>query len=384
MREFIRELIDKLNYYTDLYNQGKPEITDRQWDKLYFELQDLESHSGIIYADSPTQSIRPEVIPELKEEILPYKMLSLTKTKSLDEINNFINSKPYICSLKLDGLSCELVYRNGQLKESFTRGNGFSGSSVIHTARVIGNLPQNIPYKGELVVCGEVLCKYSDFETFSAEYANPRNFASGSLKLLDANESKKRKLSFFAWEIVGQDDWFKTYSNKLTFLKDQGFEVVPYFFSEGIALSEEDIVGSRETAKTQSLPIDGLVIKFDNCECYPSLGETAHSPNWAKSFKFYDDSYETKLLDIEWQLGRSGQITPVAIFESVNTGDSIIERASLHNISIIKDIFDGMPFKGQNIKIIKANDVIPQIIDAQNEKGEWINELKTKISTMES
>lgn len=381
MIRYIRELVNKLNHYTDLYNQGKPEITDEEWDKLYFELQDLEIHYGITYADSPTQSIRPEVIPELKEEILPYKMLSLAKTKSLDEVNSFIGGKPYVCSLKLDGLSCELVYRDGKLKEAYTRGNGFSGSSVIHSARVIANIPQAIPYVGELVVCGEVLCKYSDFEAFSADYANPRNFASGSLKLLDANECKKRKLSFIAWELVGQDDWFVTYSNKINFLIDQGFEVVPHFLSM-VDLDEKNIFDMKVEAVGESLPIDGLVIKYDNCS--DGAGETAHHRNNAMAMKFYDEVFETTLLDIEWGIGRDNRLTPVAIFEPVEFPDAAVERASLHNISIMKDIFDSMPFKGQRIRVIKSNEIIPQIIDAQNEKGEWINELKTKVSPMEN
>lgn len=379
----LRELINKLNYYTDLYNQGKPKITDEEWDKLYFKLQDLEIHYGITYADSPTQSIRPEVIPELKEEILPYKMLSLAKTKSLNEVNNFIDGKPYVYSLKLDGLSCELVYRNGELKEAYTRGDGFSGSSVIHSARVIANIPQTIPYYGELIVCGEVLCKYSDFNAFSADYANPRNFASGSLKLLDANECKKRKLSFIAWELVGQDDWFVTYSNKIDFLIDQGFEVVPASFGFGnVPFSEDNVQNMKKRAITQSLPIDGLVIKYDHCA--DGVGETAHHRSNAIAYKFYDEAFETSLLDIEWTMGRDNRLTPVAIFKPIEFPDSTVERASLHNISIIKDIFGGMPFKGQKIKVAKMNEIIPQVIDAQNEKGEWINELKTEISPVES
>lgn len=378
----IRDLVNKLNYYTDLYNQGKPKITDEEWDKLYFELQKLEKHYGLVYADSPTQSIRPDVVSGLEECVLPKKMLSLAKTKSLDEINDFIGKEPYVCSLKLDGLSCELVYRDGKLVSAFTRGNGVSGSNVTHSARVVANIPQTIPYKGELIVCGEVICKYNDFEVFSADYANPRNFASGSLKLLDANECKKRKLSFIAWELLGRDDIFSTYSRKLMYLSDNGFEVVPHSANK-TALTDEAILSMKAIAKDGFFPIDGLVIKYDNCSLYPQLGETATFPNYAKAFKFYDEAYETELLDIEWTMGRDNRLTPIAVFKPVKFPDSICERASLHNVSIMKDTFGEMPFKGQRIKIAKMNEIIPQITDAQNEKGEWINEFKTKISSME-
>lgn len=381
MIDYIRELVNKLNHYTDLYNQGKPEITDEEWDKLYFELQDLETHYGIVYAASPTQSIRPDIVPELKEEILPYKMLSLAKTKSFDELNSFIGNNAYCLMPKLDGLSCELVYQNGKLQAGYTRGDGVTGSDITHCAKVIGNLPQEIPYKGELVVCGEVICRTDVFEKYFADnYANERNFASGALKLLDANESAKRKLSFVAWELCGQDSWFGTLPSKFDFLWDQGFEIVPYL------TNELKIDNLKEIAKTiYHYPIDGLVVKYSDCSIYAELGETAHSPNWAMAYKFYDEAFETTLLDIEWSMGgRNGQITPVAIFEPIEFPDATVERASLHNVSIMKDTFGGMPFKGQRIKVAKMNEIIPAIVNAQNEKGEWINELKTKISPMEN
>lgn len=366
----IHELIEELNYHTDLYNQGKPQITDKQWDDLYFELVDLESRLGIHYPNSPTQTIRADVVPELQEAELPQKMLSLSKTKSVDELKSFIGDKDYCTMLKLDGLSCELVYQDGKLQAGYTRGNGTRGSDITHCAKVISNLPQEIPYKGELIVCGEVICKTNVFkENFANDYANERNFASGSLKLLDAKESEKRKLSFVAWELQGQDNWFRTLSYKLQFLYDQGFEVVPYF------KNYLEIDELKQLAKSLCYPIDGLVIKYDDCSLYSELGETAHSPNWAMALKFYDEEYETTLINIEWSMGgRNGQIVPIAIFEPVRFPDAECTRASLHNISIMKDTFGGMPFKGQKIKVMKANEIIPQVVDAQNEKGEWINE----------
>lgn len=372
----MRELIDILNYHTDLYNQGKPQITDKQWDDMFFELRDLEVRSGIVYPNSPSQTIREDKVEGLKEQNLLYRMLSLAKTKSLADVASFIAAKSYVMSLKLDGLSCQLVYRDGKLESATTRGNGHIGSDVLHNARVIHNIPKRIPYQGCLIVCGEVVCKYKDFEPFSANYSNPRNFASGSLKLLDAKESRKRNLSFVAWDLAGQDDWFKTLSAKFDFLLDMGFEVVPHKL-QMVAPTKKEIADMRFEA-IGVYPIDGIVIKYDNCA--DGQGETAHHPNNAISYKFYDDEYETTLIDIEWGMGRNGQITPVAIFEPIAFPDSIVERASLHNISIMKDIFDGLPFKNQKIKVVKANEIIPQVIDARNEKGEWINEIKTKIS----
>lgn len=370
MIDNMKELIRALNYYTDLYNKGTPKITDKQWDDMYFELVELEKQYGIFYPDSPTQSIRADVVSELREADLPHKMLSLSKTKSLDELKDFIGDKQYCLMPKLDGLSCELVYRDGKLQAGYTRGNGVRGSDITHCARVIGNLPQEIPYKGELVVCGEVICRTNIFEKYFADdYANERNFASGALKLLDANESAKRKLSFVAWELCGQDSWFRTLSNKFDFLWDQGFEVVPYLENE---LKIDDL---KELSRTTFYyPIDGLVVKYNDCSLYADLGETAHSPNWAKAYKFYDEEYETTLVDIEWSMGgRNGQIVPIAIFEPVQFNDAECMRASLHNISIMKDTFGGMPFKGQKIKVAKMNEIIPQVMNAQNEKGEWVN-----------
>lgn len=369
----MRKLIETLNYHTSLYNKGCPILTDKAWDDMYFELQELEKKTGIIYPDSPTQSIHAEVIEGLQEEILPHKMLSLAKTKGLDEINAFFKGKEYIAMLKLDGLSLQLHYAGGALIQAITRGNGFSGSDVSHNARVIKNVPQHISFEDDLIVCGEVICKDDDFTPFAQEFANSRNFASGSLKLLNAKECAKRNLSFVAWELQGRDDEFKTLEEKLSFLSSIGFEAVAYAVGKQ-AITEKEVNEAKWFAKEWGYPIDGLVFKINNCEDFVSFGETAHSPLGALAYKFYDEVFETTLLDIEWSMGgRNGQIIPVAIFEPVEFIDAVCTKATLHNISVMKKTFGGMPFKGQKIKVAKINQIIPQVVDAMNEKGEWVN-----------
>lgn len=377
----MRKLIETLNYHTDLYNKGCPILTDKAWDDMYFELQELEKETGIVYPDSPTQRVRKEIAAGLQEEILSYKMLSLAKTKSLDEINSFFKGKEYIAMLKLDGLSLQLRYSGGGLAQAITRGDGYVGSDVTHNAKVIKNIPQKINYKEDLIVCGEVICKTDDFVEFADKFANSRNFASGSLKLLDANECARRNLSFVAWDIQGQENKFETLKEKLDFLSTIGFETVAYAVGAQI-ITDKEVLEAKWFAREWGYPIDGLVFKINDCANYTSLGETSHSPLGALAFKFYDEVFETTLIDIEWSMGgRNGQIIPVAIFEPVEFDDAVCERASLHNISVIKDIFNGMPFREQKIKVAKVNQIIPQLVDAMDEKGEWINE--TKVSGLE-
>lgn len=357
----ISALVDKLNYYTKLYDEGKPEITDSEWDKMYFELQELERSTGIYLPNSPTQSIDYRVVNALQKVKHNHPMLSLNKTKSIDEMNAFIGNKEFITMLKMDGLTCSLGYKNGRLVSAETRGNGIEGEDILHNIMAVKNVPKRLPQNIDLTVDGEVICAFEDFKQFENEYANPRNFAAGSIRLLDAKESSMRNLRFVAWDIINDTDT-NTLSRKLTDLLELGFEVVPFNIMY-TTFNEEVIEWFKKTAEENSYPIDGLVVKYNKVSEYEACGRTDHHFKGGMAFKFADEEYETYLKDIEWSMGRTGQLTPIAVFDPVDTGDSIIERASLHNISIMKELL-GRPYIGQRLIVYKANDIIPQILSA--------------------
>lgn len=357
----MQELVDKLNYYTKLYDEGKPEISDWDWDLLYFELQELERTTGIYLPNSPTQTINYQVVNGLNTVKHNHPMLSLNKTKSIDEMNAFIGNKDFITMLKLDGLTCSLGYKDGKLVSAETRGNGIEGEDVLHNIMTIKNVPKRISIMGELTVDGEVICTYEDFEPFAHKYANPRNFAAGSIRLLDAKESAARNLKFVAWDIIHHTPTkFKCLNNVFSYLLDLNFEVVPFTIMQK-RFDENTIELFKKLAKMNSYPIDGLVVKYNNIAEYEACGRTEHHFKGGMAFKFKDEEYETYLNDIEWTMGRTGVLTPVAIFNPVDTGDSVIERASLHNISIMKQTL-GAPYQGQSITVCKMNDIIPQVV----------------------
>ena len=353
----IRPLIDKLNYYTKMYDEGHPEISDREWDDMYFQLQSAERFYNVYYEDSPTQRVNYQVVNELNKVEHNHKMLSLDKTKDTDVVSSFIGSQPYLAMLKMDGLTCSLRYIGGKLVSAETRGNGLVGEDILHNALVVKNIPNKIDYTEELIVDGEIICKYSDFEKFSNEYANPRNFASGSIRLLDSAECAKRNLSFVAWEVIkGLED--NSFSKKLNSLSSLGFTVVDNVITKNY---EEDIELLKHFAEQKGYPIDGIVFKFDDVEYGRSLGETGHHFKNAIAYKFYDEEYETTLLDIEWTMGRTGVLTPVAILNPIDIEGTEVSRASLHNISIMEELLKYAPFKGQKVYVYKANMIIPQI-----------------------
>lgn len=361
----IRPLIDKLNYYTKMYDEGHPEISDREWDDMYFQLQSAERFYNVYYEDSPTQRVNYQVVNELNKVEHNHKMLSLDKTKDTDVVSSFIGSQPYLAMLKMDGLTCSLRYIGGKLVSAETRGNGIVGEDILHNALVVKNIPNKIDYTEELIVDGEIICKYSDFEKFSNEYANPRNFASGSIRLLDSAECAKRNLSFVAWEVVkGLED--NSFSKKLNSLSSLGFTVVDNVITKNY---EEDIELLKYFAEQKGYPIDGIVFKFDDVEYGKSLGETGHHFKNAIAYKFYDEEYETTLLDIEWTMGRTGVLTPVAILNPIDIEGTEVSRANLHNISVAHDILGGAHFgwKGQKVWVYKANMIIPQISKAEED-----------------
>lgn len=361
----IQDLVDKLNYYTKLYDEGRPEISDKEWDDMYFELVQLEAETGYYHPDSPTQKVNYEVKNALTKVEHSHPMLSLQKTKDMNEIKNFIKDRQTLAMLKMDGLTCSLKYENGKLVSAETRGNGHIGEDVLHNALVIKNIPNKISINETLVIDGEVICTYQNFKEFTDEYKNPRNFASGSIRLLDSKECAKRKLSFVAWDVIEGLEFGSTLNYRLRLLQFLGFTIVPFVILGELKGNYVDYL--KEKAEELSYPIDGLVFKYNNIEYGRSLGATEHHSNNAIAYKFYDEEYETKLVDIEWTMGRTGVLTPVAIVEPVDTGDSIVERASLHNLTVMHETLGKFPYIGQPVKLIKSNMIIPQIVWAEKE-----------------
>lgn len=366
----ITNLVDYLNKCTVAYDEGNPIITDKEWDTLYFELQDLEEKTGIILKNSPTQVIHYETVNALKKVTHNHKMLSLEKTKDLDVIKNFIGDKDYIAMCKMDGLTCSLTYKNGKLVAAETRGNGIVGEDILHNAMVIPSIPKRIKYQDELVVDGEIICTYQDFEMFASDYKNPRNFAAGSIRLLDPRECEKRNLTYVAWDVLKGYPQMDTVLDKLNQLVFEHFEVVPWEKGD----LDTCVESLKLTAQCLSYPIDGCVFKFNDITYGRSLGETAHHFKNAIAYKFYDETYPTILRDIEWTMGRTGVLTPVAVFDTVDIDGSDVSRASLHNLSVMWETLKClpaaaglMPLRGQVVDVFKSNMIIPQISSSSME-----------------
>lgn len=361
----MRELIDKLNYYTKLYDEGHPSISDKEWDDMYFHLEKLEEETGITLGNSPTIHVDYQVVNQLKKVKHNHPMLSLDKTKNIDEVVSFLGKNDGIAMAKMDGLTCSLYYEDGLLTSAETRGNGEIGEDILQNMVRVKGVPIEIPIRDKLVIDGEVICTYEDFEDFADTYKNPRNFASGSIRLLDSQASSQRRLTFVAWDCIAGLNC-ETLSEKLVELDKLGFIEVPYFVlpNNNLDTIKYGINGIKELAKEFGYPIDGIVFKYDNCEYYQSLGYTGHHFRGGLAYKFYDEEYETYLRDIEWGLGKTGQITPVAIYDDVDTDDSIINRASLHNLNIMRQLL-GKPYRGQKIWVCKQNEIIPQVVRSE-------------------
>ena len=372
IKEKIRSLIEYLNARTAEYDAGNPTITDAEWDAKYFELQDLENKYIIYYPDSPTQTIDYQVVNALDKVEHNHPMLSLDKTKDLDVVKSFVKGHEYIVMAKMDGLTCSLKYIDGKLVRAETRGNGFVGEDVTHNAMVIPSIPKVINTKGEVIIDGEIICTNIVFNKYFAEqYKNPRNFAAGSIRLLDSKECEKRQLTFVPWDIIKADKDFKFLSDKLNYLTSLGFTTVLY----SVKTDSEDIgysINAIRTFAEEYYPIDGLVIKYNDCDYYNSLGATDHHFRGGIAFKFYDETVETYLEDIEWTMGRTGVLTPVAVFEPVEIDGTTVSRASLHNLSVMEDLL-GTPYYRQKLEVFKANMIIPQILSAEKEcKGGYV------------
>lgn len=356
--EEMKMMIAELNYHTKLYDEGHPIWSDKEWDEHYFRLVDLEKKFGIIMPYSPTQKIDYEVVNELKKVKHNHPMLSLDKTKDMQQfINYFTAGKDVIGMLKFDGLTCSLRYLDGKLVSAETRGNGEVGEDILHNAKVIPSIPNQIEYKDELILDGEIICTDENFKEFSEEYANSRNFAAGSIRLLDSKECFKRKLTFVVWNVVKGYEEEGTFHGKLSCAEHDNFLVTPRITSLDWDWAEY----LQKTAKEFGYPIDGLVGRYDDIVYGESLGTTGHHTKAAYAFKFYDEEHKTVLRNIEWTMGRTGILTPVAIFDPLEIEGSVVSRASLHNISVMENLSGGFERKGDILTIYKANMIIPQV-----------------------
>lgn len=361
----IRILIDQLNHYTDKYNKGQSEWSDKEWDDHYFRLQQLEKETGIIYPDSPTQTIWYLTLDKLNKSKHDHPMLSLDKSKDIDDIKDFIHEEPFVGMFKMDGLTCSLTYENGELIKAETRGDGLIGEDVTHNARVVKNIPQQISWTNKLVVDGEIICRYDDFQEFENEYKNPRNFAAGSIRLLSSTECAKRNLTFVAWDMVEGYSNIELFGARLTILNNLGFTVAPYVYGIGLTV-EEAVAELQEDFDLEHAiyPIDGYVFKFDDTTYGKSLGRTDHHFKDAIALKLYDETHVSYLNDIEWSMGRTGVLTPIALFDPIDIDGTEVSRASLHNVSMMYAILGEYPYIGEEVHVFKANAIIPQIAEA--------------------
>lgn len=353
----IKELIELLNKASDsYYNTGDTIMEDHEFDTLLEELRSLEQETGFVMATSPTHKVGYEVKSELQKVTHNHPMLSLAKTKDWNEFIIYFGSKDVIGMLKMDGLTCSLRYVNGELVSAETRGNGEIGEDIFHNIKTVKTVPQKIPYKDELIVDGEIICTYQDFEPFSTEYKNPRNFASGSIRLLDSNECAKRPLTFVSWNVIKGFDDENSFLRKLVLIDELGFTVVPW--TSSFDWDAKEFLVNK--AKKLGYPIDGLVGRFDDIKYGESLGATSHHSNAAYAFKFGDETYETVLRDVEWNTTRTGIIAPVAVFDDVDLDGALTTRATLHNLSIIEQLELGI---GDTITVYRSNMVIPKVDD---------------------
>lgn len=348
--------IEKLNYYTKKYDEGNPEISDEIWDDLYFDCKVFEDETGYIDPKSPTSTIQYDNQTKLKKVTHNHPMLSLAKTKDIKVLTKWL-TEPTIVMHKMDGLTCSLKYEKGKLVSAETRGNGKIGEDITENAKRLLSIPKTIKIKDTVVIDGEVICKYDDFEEFSDTYKNPRNFASGSIRLDNPDECEKRKLTFVAWDLItGEEDL----NVKLDTLKKLGFVVVNYEFTDIKNLTEQQD-RMKTIAASNRYPIDGLVYKINNYTAYMARGVNEHDFAGGLAWKFSNVYYNTNLINIEWSVAKTGKITPVAIVEPVIINGATIQRASLHNLTIMKQILGESPKVGQPVQICLANEIIPQL-----------------------
>lgn len=388
-------LVKKLNEYRDYYyNQNISLVSDKEYDRLFDQLKELEKKTGIVYSNSPTQTVGYSVVSSLNKVKHGHPLLSLDKTTDLNEFADYFGGKSVVLMAKMDGLTCSITYRNGELVLAESRGNGEVGEDITHNALVISNIPKKIPYTGEVVIDGECIIDYESFDAINAPlienaereakekqlegkdytdyirkhtYANPRNLASGTVRQLNSEVAAKRNVRFVAWKLHSAkiDDETENsvtnyYGTSFPFLRGMGFDVTPYILIQGKEHFETAIKSIKEACECRGYPIDGMVGAFDDVLYGKSLGSTSHHPKHSLAFKFYQERNKTVLRDIEWSVSRTGMVNPVAILDPVEIDGTIVSRATLSNVSIIKELELGI---GDEVTLIKANQIIPYITD---------------------
>ena len=364
--ERIKELVNLLGKASDAYYVNDcPIMSDKEYDKFYDELEMLENETGYILTSSVTQKVQGRVLDGFQKVTHSKPMLSAAKTKDINEIKKFVGDNKFYCSYKLDGLTLVTIYDGGKFKKAITRGNGTIGEDVTEQAKMISNLPMSIPYDDYLELRGECVVSWDDFnkinEGLAEPYSHPRNLAAGSLRNLDTNITKQRNLSYVVFECVSNlnnyraDQVFDSKWLELYFLKDLGFTTVQI----GVDLSVEDLVEAM-VPDLCPYPVDGLIFEMTSKKYSKSLPSTGHHEGCRMALKWADSAYETVLRDVIWDVGRSGVISPVAVFDEVDLDGALTTRATLHNLSIIEGLELGI---GDTITVYRSNMVIPKIDD---------------------
>ena len=369
----VRELNEASKAY---YNTGSPIMSDYDFDKKLEELKQLEKETGIVLANSPTHNVGYSVADELKEVVHNHPMLSLDKTKSVDELINFIGDNDCFISVKCDGLTTSLRYLDGKLVSAETRGDGEKGQDVLQNVLTMNNVPTEIPYKGELIIDGETIIGWDTFRKINDDlpidkkFSHPRNLVSGSLQLLDSKEAASRNMRFVGWRVIKGFD-HKNPSYDLFLAEENGFEIVPFVkFSKGHI--KDDLISFlddvRALAEEANIPYDGAVVAVDSYKVADSMGRTDKFFRHSMAYKYEDELFETKLTNIEWNTSKTGLINPVAVFEPVDLNGAITTRATLHNITYIKDMMLGI---GDRIRVYRSNMVIPKVHDSIDKSGSF-------------
>lgn len=374
--ERIKQLIKELNNASYAYYNQIPIMPDYEWDKMYDELINLEKETGIVLSNSPTHNVGYSVADELKEVEHNHPMLSLDKTKSIDELIEFIGDKDCFLSVKADGLTTSLHYINGKLIGAETRGDGVRGTECLQNVLTMKNVPKEIPYKDELIIDGETIIGWDTFREINdklpedKKYKHPRNLVSGSLQLLDSKEAANRNMRFVAWRVIKGFE-HKMPSKDLFKAKDIGFEIIPILKSPRINQKKELVIllnQIRESANSHNIPYDGAVMAIDDYKIADSMGRTDKFFRHSMAYKYEDELFETVLTDIEWNTSKTGLINPVAIFKPVDLNGAITTKATLHNITYIKDMMLGI---GDRIRVYRSNMVIPKVHDSIDKSGNF-------------
>lgn len=363
----MKELIQELNTASYAYYTSTPIMSDYDWDKKYEELQMLENQENIIFQNSPTQNVGYTISDKLNEVKLDHLMLSLDKTKSINDLKKFAGNKQCIVSVKCDGLSTTLKYIHGELVSAVTRGNGYEGTDVLQNVLTIKNIPKKIPYDDELIIDGETIIGWDTFNEINSKikppdekYKHPRNLVSGSLLLLDSKEAAQRNMRFIAWRVIKGFEHKSVYEDLLNAEKC-GFERVPMILYIGCENTQTVLDTIKDVADANNIPYDGAVMAYDDYDYGESLGKTDKFFRHSIAYKYEDQLYETVLKDIEWNTSKTGLINPVAVFNPIDLDGAITTRATLHNISYIKKLSLGI---GDRIRVYRSNKVIPKVHDS--------------------